>query len=69
MQKMGNIELEEMRKVFNMGLGMVVVVKKKDAPAVMSLAGERGIDIRPWESWCVARLAVLASGNGSNSRP
>lgn len=46
MQKMGNIELEEMRKVFNMGLGMVVVVKKNDAPAVMSLAGERGIDIR-----------------------
>jgi phosphoribosylformylglycinamidine cyclo-ligase len=30
----GNVPLEEMYQVFNMGIGMTIVVSKKDAPAV-----------------------------------
>ncbi|HOV64341.1 MAG TPA: phosphoribosylformylglycinamidine cyclo-ligase [Spirochaetia bacterium] len=45
-RKKGKIQEEEMRKVFNLGLGMIVVVKRDDADAVMELSREKGIDIR-----------------------
>lgn len=44
-QKEGEIETAEMRKVFNMGLGIVVVVKEKNVAKVEKIAAEKGIDI------------------------
>jgi phosphoribosylformylglycinamidine cyclo-ligase len=37
LQENGNIDLEEMYQVFNMGIGMVVVVSKHDAKRAMSM--------------------------------
>jgi phosphoribosylformylglycinamidine cyclo-ligase len=34
-QKIGNIEEEEMREVFNLGIGMVIVTSKKDADRIL----------------------------------
>lgn len=42
-QKEGGIETAEMRKVFNMGLGIVLVVAAEDAPAVLKKAADSGI--------------------------
>ncbi len=41
-QKEGNIEAKEMFKVFNMGIGMILVVSKKEADKVMSFLSEIG---------------------------
>lgn len=37
LQKMGNIEEEEMYNVFNMGIGMIIVCDGKDADTVMNI--------------------------------
>ena len=42
-QKEGGIETAEMRKVFNMGLGIVLVVSAEDASAVLKKAADSGI--------------------------
>ena len=41
-QKEGNIEAKEMFKVFNMGIGMILVVSKKEADKVMSFLSKIG---------------------------
>jgi len=45
-QQTGNIDDEEMRKVFNLGIGLIAVVNKNDVDKVLTLAaniGEKGI--------------------------
>lgn len=47
-QSTGNIADEEMRLVFNMGIGLIAVVDKIDAPSVLEISdkfGEKGIII------------------------
>ena len=44
-QKLGKIEEAEMRKVFNMGVGIAMIVHPEDADTVMSKAAESGISI------------------------
>jgi len=44
-QKKGNIAEAEMRKVFNMGIGIAMVVKKDDVDTVLAKAAESGIEI------------------------
>ncbi len=44
-QKNGNVSDEEMKKVFNMGLGMVIVVKKENKDAFSDFANKNGIEI------------------------
>jgi phosphoribosylformylglycinamidine cyclo-ligase len=44
-QKEGKIETEEMRKVFNMGIGIAFVVKEADADAVMAHGKKAGIEV------------------------
>ncbi len=44
-QKHGNIEETEMRKVFNLGLGMVIAVPGKDAAAFSNFAAQEGISV------------------------
>lgn len=46
MQKQGNISEEEMRKVFNLGIGLTVIVKKADKDVVISAAKEAGFEIK-----------------------
>jgi len=35
LQKMGNVDDDEMFRVFNMGIGMMIIVSEKDAPDIM----------------------------------
>lgn len=44
-QKEGNINTEEMRKVFNMGIGIAFIVKEADAEAVISHGSKAGIKV------------------------
>ncbi len=44
-QNSGNIDTAEMRKVFNMGLGVVFVVRKDDVDSVKSFAKDREIEV------------------------
>ena len=41
-QKIGSIEEEEMYRVFNMGIGMVLIVSKEDAPGVLEICNTMG---------------------------
>ena len=45
-QKKGNIDEAEMRKVFNMGIGIAMIVHNEDADEVISKAESDGIEIR-----------------------
>ena len=42
LQEQGNIEMAEMRRTFNCGVGMVVVVSEDDADQAVRLIGEKG---------------------------
>lgn len=44
-QEQGKIEDAEMKKVFNMGIGMALIVKKDDAQEVLNYAKEKGVDL------------------------
>ncbi len=44
-QRLGRIREEEMFTTFNMGIGMVVVVDKKDEERVLSMLGSEGVRI------------------------
>ena len=44
-QKKGNIKESEMKKVFNMGIGMTLVVKKGNEEKLLSFAKENNIDL------------------------
>ena len=52
----GNIERDEMRRTFNCGVGMVVVVAAEDADRAMSILEESGE-----QAW---RLGHAESGQG-----
>ena len=41
LQKWGNVDWPEMYRTFNMGIGMIMIVDKDDAPAVMKNLEER----------------------------
>ena len=45
-QKDGKVEKEEMYRVFNMGLGMVLIINKEKADAFTSLAEQQHVDIK-----------------------
>lgn len=51
LQEAGGVALGEMDRVFNMGVGMIVVVDPVDAPAIEAAAGEAGI-----EAWTIGRV-------------
>lgn len=57
LQRAGDVTLEEMRDVFNLGVGMIVVVSQPDVPTVRAAAGAAGI-----ESWV---LGDIRSGERS----
>ena len=42
LQKWGNIQLDEMYGTFNMGIGMVIVIKAEEVEAVKSFLEEKG---------------------------
>ena len=42
MQRLGNIEEKEMYNTFNMGIGLVLIVKKKDAEGILSTLRDLG---------------------------
>lgn len=42
LEKLGNIDRQDMYNIFNMGIGMVIAVSQEDAEAVMALFGELG---------------------------
>jgi phosphoribosylformylglycinamidine cyclo-ligase len=52
LQQNGNIDLQEMYQVFNMGIGMVAVVSERDARRAMLMLKAK-------------RIGQIASGNGS----
>jgi phosphoribosylaminoimidazole (AIR) synthetase len=47
-QQRGDISTEEMYRVFNMGIGMIVIVAPQDARAVQESIGE--------ETWLIGEL-------------
>jgi phosphoribosylamine--glycine ligase / phosphoribosylformylglycinamidine cyclo-ligase len=49
-QKHGNVQNEEMYRIFNMGIGMVVVVSKEDAPLLREMIDE--------ETWIIGELVT-----------
>jgi phosphoribosylformylglycinamidine cyclo-ligase len=51
LQSAGGVSREEMDRVFNMGVGMIVVVDASDAPAVVDAATEGGV-----EAWTMGRV-------------
>ena len=44
-QKQGNIDTEEMRKVFNMGIGIAFIVKEADSDSVIEHGSKAGIKV------------------------
>jgi phosphoribosylformylglycinamidine cyclo-ligase/phosphoribosylamine--glycine ligase/phosphoribosylformylglycinamidine cyclo-ligase len=47
-QQRGQVGVEEMHRVFNMGLGMVAIVAPQDVPALQAALGE--------ETWVIGEL-------------
>lgn len=45
-QEAGKISYEEMRSVFNLGIGLVAVVRKQDAEKILTVAKETGFNAR-----------------------
>jgi phosphoribosylformylglycinamidine cyclo-ligase len=43
----GSVKIEEMRRVFNMGVGIALVVPKKQEPAFLAAAAEARIEVFP----------------------
>jgi phosphoribosylformylglycinamidine cyclo-ligase len=56
-QRLGEVSDDEMRKVFNLGIGMVVVVPASDA--------HKTLDILRTEGHRAAEIGQIASGNGA----
>jgi phosphoribosylformylglycinamidine cyclo-ligase len=57
LQRLGNIETGEMRRVFNMGIGMAAVVSEFYAPAIAARVNDLGVPCAP-----IGRI-VPGSGN------
>ena len=53
LQQQGNIETQEMRRTFNCGVGMVVVVNAEDADQAIALLGDNGES-----AWCIGRIVA-----------
>ncbi len=53
----GSVAAEEMRRVFNLGIGLVAVCAAADAPAVRSAAHDAGVET--WE------VGAVAAGSGT----
>ena len=47
LQRLGEVDDDEMERVFNCGIGLALVVKPETAPAVLSLAADQGLGC--WE--------------------
>lgn len=60
LQQAGGIERDEMDRVFNMGVGMIAVVRPEDAGAVAAAAEDRG-----WGAW---RIGEVERGGGVRYR-
>lgn len=56
-QRLGSISIDEMRSVFNLGIGMVVVVPADAASAALTTLGEAGVQPRV--------IGELAPGSGA----
>lgn len=52
LQKLGNIDREEMFRVFNMGIGYVLVVRPRSAEAIQDRLAEQGI-----KSWVLGKVS------------
>jgi len=52
LQRGGRVAVEEMDRVFNMGIGMIAVVDERDAETVVAAADRDGID-----AWVIGRVA------------
>jgi phosphoribosylformylglycinamidine cyclo-ligase len=56
LQRAGSVELEEMDRVFNMGIGMIVVVDPQAVPVVIEAAKKVGV-----EAW---KIGSIGAGEG-----
>ena len=56
LQELGNIDRDEMFRVFNMGIGMVVIIAPGEFDKVKSIASELGEDIY--------NIGIITSGDG-----
>jgi phosphoribosylaminoimidazole synthetase len=56
-QELGAIDDDEMHRVFNCGIGMVVVTHPADVEAVQHAAGE--------DTWVIGRVAAAGAGDGA----
>jgi phosphoribosylformylglycinamidine cyclo-ligase len=56
LQRIGDVELDEMRKVFNLGIGMVAVVPPEAADAAVSVLAGVGVQAR--------RIGEVVAGTG-----
>ena len=56
LQRIGDVDVDEMRKVFNLGVGMVVVVPQAAADAAMSALARTGVQAR--------RIGEVVAGSG-----
>ena len=52
LQAAGNIDVDEMRRTFNCGVGMIVVVDEGDLPAALETLGEHGE-----QAWHIGRVS------------
>jgi phosphoribosylformylglycinamidine cyclo-ligase len=57
LQKAGNVDREEMFRVFNMGVGLVIVVRPESADAVRATLKQAGS-----ESWIVGSVSADETG-------
>ncbi len=57
LQSHGNVPEAEMHRTFNCGIGMVLVVAKADAPALVALLGESGVP-----AWEIGAIVARAAG-------
>ncbi|MCR9118500.1 MAG: phosphoribosylformylglycinamidine cyclo-ligase [bacterium] len=57
LQKLGNVETDEMRRVFNMGLGLVCIVSEYYASTVESLIADKGFGVQ--------RIGEVVEGKGA----
>ena len=53
LQKLGDVDHEEMDRVFNRGLGLVLVVSEYDAGGVQTIIKEQGFD-----GWQIGKIVV-----------
>lgn len=60
LREMGGIEEEEMRRVFNMGIGLALIIKEEDKSSIFTRAEEEGIRLLQ-----IGRVVSLPQTEGS----